>query len=359
MRFIEVTNKEYLLFESVTGSHAYGTNVEGSDVDLKGIFVLPKAQFYGLSYTPQVSDERNDETYYEIKRFCALLAASNPNMLELLAMPEECIRYKHPLFDLFKADIFLSKACEKTFAGYAMSQVQKARGLNKKINNPLPERRKSILEFCYVAYKQGSKPLLDWLEENDYKQENCGLVNIPHFRSTFALFYDESEQLGFKGITQKDTANDVLLSSIPKGRLREGRLREASMYFNKDGYQVYCKEYKQYWDWVKLRNEERYKNTIQHGKNYDTKNMMHTFRLLDMAAEIAQYGEIRVRRPNRDFLLAIRKGAFEYDDLLRQAEEKIVNIQQLYQKAKLPLKPNPKKIEAILRTIREEWYKGS
>ena len=235
-----------------------------------------------------------------------------------------------------------------------MSQVQIARGLNEKINNPLPERRKSILEFCYVAYKQGSKPLLDWLEENDYKQENCGLVNIPHIRSTFALFYDESEQFGFKGITQKDTANDVLLSSIPKGMTRK-----ATMSFNKDGYQVYCKEYKQYWDWVKLRNEERYKNTIQHGKNYDAKNMMHTFRLLDMAAEIAQYGEIRVRRPNTDFLLAIRKGAFEYDDLLCQAEEKIVNIQQLYQTAKLPLKPNPKKIEAILRTIREEWYKGS
>jgi hypothetical protein len=87
--------------------------------------------------------------------------------------------------------------------------------------------------------------------------------------------------------------------------------------------------------------------------------MMHTFRLLDMAAEIAQYGEIRVRRPNRDFLLAIRKGEFEYDDLLRQAEEKIVNIQQLYQKTKLPLKPDTKKIEEILRTIREEWYEGS
>ena len=132
MKFIEVTHKDYLLFESVTGSHAYGTNVEGSDVDLKGIFVLPKDQFYGLSYTPQVSDERNDKTYYEIKRFCELLATSNPNMLELLAMPEECIRYKHPLFDLFKADIFLSTACEKTFAGNAMSPVKKSKRTQQK-----------------------------------------------------------------------------------------------------------------------------------------------------------------------------------------------------------------------------------
>jgi hypothetical protein len=51
--------------------------------------------------------------------------------------------------------------------------------------------------------------------------------------------------------------------------------------------------------------------------------MMHTLRLLDMAAEIATEGRVIVRRPNRDFLLAVRRGDFSYEELLQMAEERI------------------------------------
>ncbi|MFN8395819.1 MAG: hypothetical protein U0176_14380 [Bacteroidia bacterium] len=37
------------------------------------------------------------------------------------------------------------------------------------------------------------------------------------------------------------------------------------MAFNKDGYTIYCKDYKAY-DWVELRNEARYEGTVAHGK---------------------------------------------------------------------------------------------
>jgi hypothetical protein len=37
------------------------------------------------------------------------------------------------------------------------------------------------------------------------------------------------------------------------------------------------------------QNEEHYENTINHGKNYDSNNMMHVFLLLHMAEEIARY----------------------------------------------------------------------
>ena len=47
--------------------------------------------------------------------------------------------------------------------------------------------------------------------------------------------------------------------------------------------------------------------------------MMHVFRLLDMAGEIATGKGVIVRRPNRDFLLSIRKGDFEYEELVKQA----------------------------------------
>lgn len=340
-----------LFFEAVTGSRAYGTDTAHSDTDLRGIFILPKERLYGMGYKPQVSDEKNDEIYYELGRFVELLSKSNPNMLELLAMPEDCIRYRHPLFERLKPELFLSKQCRHTFAGYAKTQIYKAHGLNKKILNPMAEERKTVLEFCYVIKNHGAIPLEKWLEENHYVQERCGLVNIPYFRDTYALFYDSTGRLGFSGVMSKPTANEVSLSSIPKGMEKV-----AIMSFNKDGYQTYCKEHRQYWEWVEKRNEERYAGTLSHGKNYDAKNMMHTFRLLDMAEEIARYGEIRVRRPNREFLLRIRKGEFDYGDLVAQAEERIEKIDELFSKCSLPERPDLERIDRILVEIRREWY---
>lgn len=118
--------------------------------------------------------------------------------------------------------------------------------------------------------------------------------------------------MNFNGIYSGETANDVTLSSVPKGLNPIG-----TMNFNKDGYSIYCKDYKDYWDWVNTRNEERYENTISHGKNYDSKNMMHVFRLLNMAEEIAKFKQVNVRRPEREQLLKIRAGEYLYYDLVK------------------------------------------
>jgi hypothetical protein len=353
MTIADLKSEGLVFFEAITGSRAYGTDLPTSDHDVRGVFVLPKKKFYGLADLPQVSDERNDQVYYELRRFFDLLAKNNPNMLELLAMPKDCILHSHPLFNKIKPELFLSKLCKQTFAGYAMTQVHKAKGLNKKIVNPVAKERKSILAFCHVMEGAGSMSLLQWLEVKGFSQEHCGLVNVPHFRDTYAVFYDETNALGFRGIAQKANSNEVTLSSIPKGMAPVGIL-----HFNKDGYQVYCKDYRDYWDWVEARNPERYANTVTHGKNYDAKNMLHTFRLLDMAEEIARYGELRVRRPNRDFLLRIRAGEFLYEDLVRQAEEKIALIEELFEQSGLPDAPDMEKIAEVLVEVREGWYEG-
>jgi hypothetical protein len=189
---------------------------ENSDTDIRGVYYLPKEDFFGLNYIPQISNETNDITYYEIGRFVELLQKNNPNILEILASPEDSILYKNPLMDLLKAKDFLSKLCKDTFAGYAVSQIKKAKGLNKKILNPVDKERKSILDFCFILKGQGSVSLKQWLSENGKTQENCGLVNIDHTKGMFALFYDESESLGYKGVIQHEEANQVSVSSVPE-----------------------------------------------------------------------------------------------------------------------------------------------
>ncbi|MEM9824189.1 MAG: nucleotidyltransferase, partial [Bacteroidota bacterium] len=175
-------------------------------------------------------------------------------------------------------------------------------------------------------------------------------VNIAHMKDLYALFHNKTAH--YSGIITGPKANDISLSSVNKGEAPVGVL-----YFNKDGYSVYCKEYWQYWDWVEKRNEHRYQNTLAHGKRYDAKNMMHTFRLLYMAEEIAIKGTFSVRRTeDRDFLLKIRSGVFEYDELLEKAEQKLQEIDQLFEQSSLPPATDPAKANALLFRIRKTFY---
>ena len=346
----DLKEKKLLLFEAISGSKAYGLDTASSDTDIRGVFVLAEEDYFGLDYVDQLSNNSNDMVYYELRRFVELLSKNNPNMLELLNMPEDCILYQHPLYKLFRAEDFLSRQCQATFAGYALTQVKKAKGLNKKIVNPVEKERKSVLDFCYVVQGQGSVPVKEYLNQKGLRQEDVGLSKITHMHELYGLYQHPKER--FRGIVQSEKANDVSLSSIPKGLEPL-----AVMSFNKSGYSKYCKDYKEYWEWVEKRNDARYKNTLSHGKNYDAKNMMHTFRLLDMAEEIAETGQIVVRRPNREFLLKIKSGAFEYNELLEIAEERISKMDTLYQHSALPESPDLEKINRTLIEVRKQFYK--
>jgi len=346
-------DNKHLLLKCISGSQAYGLALPHSDTDIKGVFVLPKNEFYGLQYTDQVNNETNDEMFYEVRKFFDLLLKNNPNLLELLNTPDDCVLYKHPLMLNIKSEIFLSRLCAQTFGQYAYAQIKKARGLNKKILNPLDKKRKTILDFCYVVNGHGSIPSTEWLNVKNFDQKDCGLVAIDHMRDMYAVFHASQvkESINFNGIYSGDSANDVSLTSIPKGVESL-----AVLSFNKDGYSKYCKDYKLYWEWVEQRNEERYENTVSHGKNYDSKNMMHVFRLLSMAEEIARFKQVNVRRLEREYLLKIRAGEFEYQDLVNQAEEKIQIIDELFEKSDLPDEPNAIEIETLLIKIREQFY---
>ncbi len=345
-------NTNVLLLQCISGSRAYGLDTPQSDTDIRGIFYLSRQEFYGLNYTDQVANPSNDIAYYELKKYIELLTRNNPNILELLNTPTDCILYRHPVLDIIKPEIFLSKLCLQTFAGYALTQVKKAGGLNKKIFNPVAEVRKSILEFCYFISGYAAVPLLQWLAQRGFEQADCGLVKIPHTRDTYAIFHKSQLTTGyFDGIYSGENANDVKLSTVPPGIEPLGIVN-----FNKDSYSGYCKDYKEYWEWVAKRNDARYQNTLQHGKNYDSKNMMHTFRLLNMASEIATEHRVNVKRPDRELLFKVKNGEYEFAELMDMVEQKMELIQQQYAQSTLPDTPDPAQCEALLVEMRERLY---
>jgi hypothetical protein len=212
-----VKENGWLAFEAITGSKAYGLATAASDTDIRGVFVLPKNLYYSLDYTPQVANESNDIVYYELTRFVGLLTKNNPNMLEMLGLPQACILHKDEIMNGLEPGMFLSKLCEKSFGNYAFTQIRKAYGLEKKIMSPVEKERKSVLDFCYVYVDKDAVALRGFLKEKQFDEDKMGLSAIPHLRDCYNLYYSPAGTYG--GIVRSGKSNEVSVSTIPKGEV--------------------------------------------------------------------------------------------------------------------------------------------
>lgn len=338
-----IREKDMLLFESIAGSHAYGTARPGSDEDKRGVFVAPNDFLLGGGEMPMVSDEKSDQVFYELGRFVDLLLKNNPNALEILAMPEDCILRAHPLFSLLDPAHYLSKICARTYGEYAMGQIRKARGLKKKIVNPQPEEPRTLLDFCHIPHGQGSVPLLEWLAVHGYDPARCGLTSVAHAPGIYAIYADDAHT--YRGLISPKNPNAFLFSSVP-----HGAVPITWMHCNHDSFSAHCKAHQEYWEWVAQRNEDRYHTNMEHGRGYDSKNLMHTMRLLEMAEDIATLGRLVVRRPNREALMAIRAGEFSYEELLVRAEEQLARAEAAFARSALPEAPDR---DAAIKSVLE------
>ena len=400
----DLRDRGWIVYEYMRGSHAYGLAIEGqSDIDIGGVFVIPQSYLMGLrsNYIEQVADEKNDTVFYEFGRWIELLLKSNPSALESLFIPKQCIIGEpHPMIQYIidNRDSFLSKECIKTTCGYAASQIYKARGLNKKIVNPITER-KNILDFCYVPYNNGSIPFNKFLEIHGLIQDFCGLSSIPNMRDLYHVFYDweshrqkldnenasKEDKINFidtavklgqileplnyiwgynnalpniicdryKGICNPNDyskSNEVRLSSIPKGAIPI-----CQMSYNKDGYSCHCVDYKNYKDWEKNRNPIRYESNLN--QNYDSKNLSHCMRLIRMGKELANGEGFNVYRTNdRDYLLDIRNHKFEYDEIIKQADKEKLELDEALKTCTLPDKIDSETINELLIRARKFYY---
>lgn len=90
---------------------------------------------------------------------------------------------------------------------------------------------------------------------------------------------------------------------------------------------------------------------------YDTKNAAHCLRLLKMAKEFLETGEMRVFRENDyGYLLNVKKGAYPLSFIKGQAEEWFNEAQEAYNKSTLPEGPNRVEAEKLLvKLVRESF----
>lgn len=117
-------------------------------------------------------------------------------------------------------------------------------------------------------------------------------------------------------------------------------------------YSTHCKDYKEYQEWLEKRNPLRYSDNSKVDNSFDTKNMMHCIRLLNTSIDLLSGKGLVLKRPEKDYLLDIRNGKVTYDDIIKEAEEKMEYIDKLYKITTLPKEVNRKYVQELLLKIR-------
>lgn len=177
--------------------------------------------------------------------------------------------------------------------------------------------------------------------------------------SFYALSYErfkkELDKLvcyGFRGILNVDeTSNELRLANVPF---------EAKpmcyVCYNQFGYNKHCGDYKRWNDWKRDRNPERYKLNLK--QNYDLKNCYHMFRLIHMSQEILSGQGVFIDRTDidRDFLIKVRLGKFEYDEIKEILEHDMALVEKAYNETKLKDDIDVNDVNQLLIDIRKKYY---
>lgn len=287
------------------GSHAYGTNNENSDLDVRGVATHSPEDILTRKGFDQVVNEDTDTTVYSLEKIINLLSNCNPNTIEILGL--EPWQYLY-VSDIGKAlidnrDMFLSKRAVHAFGGYANSQL----------------RRLSNKAVRLVGQEERERHILASIENARYSYPEK-YFNYPD--DAIRLYIDKAVQEDY----DTEIFMDVHLTHYP---LRDYKSMWSEMH-------NIVKDYSK----IGKRNS----HAIEHDKL--GKHMMHLVRLYLMCFDILEKGEINTyRKKDHDFLMDIRNGKYLDDD--RQPTEEFYDIvdefenKLEYLKDHTDLPPNP------------------
>ena len=284
------------------GSHAYGTNVPTSDIDVRGIASNSIDDVILNKGFEEITDNTTDTVIYSVEKMFRLLAQCNPNTIEIVGVKDYLKVDEIGKMILDNKSIFLSNACTRTFGGYATQQLYR---LRQKTLNALEE-------------DELERHIAKVLNEMDkYIKENFGI-------SDYRVYYDTELKIDMPAV-----------KGFPMEKLYD--------YLNTLNCVV--RDYHK----RSVRNEK----AIAHNKI--NKHAMHLLRLFMMEEDLLLRGEvITYREKEYDLLMAIRNGEF-YDTESGQMTAEFFKLLEDYEKrveyAKehsiLPNKPNMKAIDKL------------
>lgn len=340
--------RDNLIVKHYAGSRAYGTALPTSDTDFRGVFcgdpIHVRTPFYVITEKNDTTEE--DTVLYELAQFMKLCLDCNPNVIETLWVDESSIVKTSDAYEILRkhAPALLSSKIAFTTSGYALSQLKRIKGHNKWINNPQTEKPPMQIDFISLVHNfTGPKTF-----KVDLAKYAMDHRLVPFSGDTLALY-------PFKGYSPFNFETGTLNVEY-EGDTHELGTPMFLLKFNRDVYTGAKENWSNYWTWKKNRNEKR--SELEEKFGYDTKHAMHLVRLLRMGVETLTEGVIHVKRPDAEELLAIRNGAWTYEEVVSYAEmmdQKV--LKELLPKTDLPRKPNIKLAAEVLMQVQDLVWK--
>jgi predicted nucleotidyltransferase len=282
----------------ITGSTLYGTAIDGSDLDVRGIVKQSISNLINpfMRFEQNVIlNEDRDETEWSLDKFFYLASKGNPNIVEILFVRNPYILELTEEGEMLLSNyaMFLSKRIYKTFVGYSMSQLKRIETHRGYLLTP-PIKKPSRDDFSLPPTPLFSKEVIN------------NIIKIPI---------------------------EIVKEEITLYALQEKKYFSAMENWNK------------YIAWKNGRNKKRAEDELRYG--YDLKHAGHLIRLLYEAKDILQFGFLEFPLARKDHLLEIRKGLYKYQELIELAQEMMLNLKDVEKNSKLPENPNIEKLSDL------------
>lgn len=307
------------IFLTLGGSHAYGTNVETSDVDVRGCALNSKSDILGLSNFEQVVNTATDTTVYSFNKLVSLLLNCNPNTIELLGCrPDHYFCMTDIGAEMIaNRKLFLSQRAAASFGGYATQQLRRLENAIARDSMPQAQKEEHIrnsMERALAVFKSRYTALPD---------------------GSIKLYTGESK----RDDLDREVVVDVDLSCFP-ARQFHSIMNDLTSVIG---------------TYEKLNHRNKKKDDA-----HLNKHAMHLIRLYLMCLDILEKEEINTyRADDREMLLQIRNGKYqnedgtyrqEFFDMVSDYEKRLA-----YAKANtsLPKHPNMKRIEEFVMSVNQ------
>lgn len=309
----EVQRSHKIALLTYGGSYAYGTNVEGSDVDIRGIMLPTRNEILSMTCSEDaLVDINSDTTVYPLKQMIKLLCNANPNTIEILGTRDEDIFMISEEGQLLRenANIFLTKGkVHSAFLGYAQNQL-------RRLKNAIAR---------------------DELEQSEKEQHI--LESIHKRMATFEQSYAPISKGGIKLHIEKSNREELETEIMIDMCIENYPLRDTKKML--DEMSITLKQY------GKLNHRNKKKD-----ESHLLKHSMHLVRLYLMGIDILLGNGIRTyREGDRELLLDIRNGKYTYEEIYDIAEKLEDKFKDVLEKSSLPEQLDMERINKLIVEI--------